>query len=102
TLLAQLSGPNARALVGFLVGLGEATPGTYVEYVDQLNADPITKLRLTTQGPRTLRAEARAAELLPEISVAEGARAVFYGLRETSDDALLRLYINDWRTRVES
>ncbi|WP_286932958.1 hypothetical protein [Microbacterium sp.] len=101
-LLAKLSGSNARALVGFLVGLEEATPGTYDEYVDQLNADPITKLRLTTQGPRTSRAEARAAELLPQISVAEGARAVFYWLRETSDDDLLRLYINDWKTRVES
>lgn len=101
-LLGQLSGPNARALVGFLVGLEEATPGVYDEYVDQVNADPATTLRLTTQGPRTLRAEARAAELLPQISVAEGARAVFYWLRETSDYDLLRLYINDWKTRVDS
>lgn len=101
-LLNQVSGPNPRALVGFLIGLEEATPGFYDQYIDELKTDPTMKLRLTTQGPRTTRAETRVTELLPQISVAEGARAIFYWLRDLDDEDFLQRCITDWKSRINS
>lgn len=101
-LIDGLAGQNPRALTGYLYARDETQPGAYDDFVDGMNADPLVKLRLTTQGPRTGRAEERIAENLPAISVAEGARAVFYWLREASDEELLHHYIEGWKNRVET
>lgn len=101
-LTDSFGGPNSRALTGYLLAKEELNPRAYDDFVDGMEADRETKLRLTTQGPRTARAGERVAEFLPHIPVAEGARAVFYWLREESDEALLRQYIEDWSRRVET
>lgn len=101
-LIESFGGSNSRALTGYLLAKEALSPGAYDDFVDDMEVDHATKLRLTTQGPRTARAGERIAEYLPDISVAEGARAVFYWLREESDEALLQQYIEDWLRRVET
>ncbi|WP_146080231.1 hypothetical protein [Pseudoclavibacter sp. RFBG4] len=101
-LIKSFGGVNSRALTGYLLAKEELSPGAYDDFVDSAEVNQVTKLRLTTQGPRTARAGERIAEYLPSISVADGARAVFYWLREENDEALLRLYVEDWSKRVET
>ncbi len=100
-LTTHLGGPNSRALPGYLFGLEERERGTFDRFVDELNVQAKDKLRLTAQGPRTDRASERVVELLPELPVADGARAIFFWARDTSDESLLRRCLSDWVQRIE-
>lgn len=102
TLIAQLDGPNSRALHGYLAGREENDRGAFDRFVDGLEAADELKLRLTAQGPLTDRAASRARELLPRLPVASGARALFLWVRDVSDQSLVDDYLADWVSRIES
>ncbi|MDN3309354.1 hypothetical protein QWJ90_00230 [Microbacterium oryzae] len=101
-LVDCLGGPNQRALIGYLLARDEADPGAYDSFVDAANFDAVVKLRLTAQGPSTARSEVRIAELLRRVSVADGARTVFYRVRDSEDEEALRDLIVGWKARVET
>ncbi|WP_157002154.1 hypothetical protein [Agromyces laixinhei] len=101
-LVAHLDGPNSRALHGYLAGREESELGAFDRFVDDLDAADELRVRLTAQGPRTDRAVSRVRDLLPRLSVASGARALFFWVRDVSDEALVGDYLADWVGRIES
>ncbi|WBM79892.1 hypothetical protein KIV56_17250 [Cryobacterium breve] len=101
-LVAQLSGPNSRALLGYLLGCEERSPGAFDRFVDDVDIEDVLKLSLTTQGPRTERAVERVAELLPRMTVAAGARGVFFWARDLGVERVAEIYVGDWVERVET
>jgi hypothetical protein len=101
-LANRIAGLNARALVGFLLELESRQSGFFDDFLDNYDGDVVSKLHITTQGPRTLRAEARVSELLPTMSVADGARAVFHWLRDVPEGEQLTEHIQTWSKQVGS
>lgn len=101
-LVAQLSGPNSRALLGYLLGREDAEEGAFDRFIDNLEAADDLKLQLTTQGPHSARASERISELLPLLTVATGARGVFYWAHGLPDEELLSNYLDGWLARLET
>lgn len=102
-LVQQVDGANPRAFLGYLVGREEREPGAYDSLVDgQQGLDGETRLRLTTLGPRTEAATRRVAQIVPSLSVAQGARALSFWTRDLSDDELVADYLLGWAARMTS
>ncbi len=101
-LIAQATGPNSRAIVGYLLGREEQERGAIDRFIDGSDLQDDLKLSLTTQGPRSERAMERVRELLPRMSVATGARGVFFWARELNIEEVATGYLNHWLGRVET
>jgi len=101
-LLQQVSGPNSRALLGYLLRREEEDDGFFDRFVDAADLSDEQKLSLTTQGPRTDRATERVHEILPRITVSAGARGVFFWSRDIDIEEALTGYVTSWIERLES
>ena len=104
--LSELSsvsiGSIEDALVGYLWALVDSgQEGAFDSFIDELDATAATVLKLTVRGPVTERARARATNLVPELSVHEGAIVLFRWLRSSDQDEVATL-VEDWLTRLKT
>lgn len=101
-LEAAVERENGAALIGFLWACYEA--GELAAFDDYLDTAPFEQplvLRLSTRGPRTERAAARVRGLLNEVSVQDGALALFGWLRDGQEAELVDL-LSMWLPRISS
>ena len=101
--LSSLAGtPNGEALVGFLhARMSEGETEIFDRFLEAADLSADVTLQFSVRGSRSATAMDRVTLLVPQVSVAQGAR-VLLGWMHEADQADSAAILRDWTARIET